>query len=775
MARIICVTVFALCLVWPGTSQSQAPVQTIRGRVVDEATSTPVPGATVILENHEPLTGTTTGPDGFFRLSNVPVGRQTLRISFIGYETRIVRDLMVTSGREVVLDITLRESVTEMEEVVVRPDAARDQPINFMALSGSRLLRMEEASRYAGGFDDPAGLATAFAAATGSLSNNALVIRGNAPKGVLWQMEDVEIPTPSHFANILTIGGGGITALSSHMIADSDFHTGAFPAEYGNALSGVLDLNIRNGNDQRYEHAVRLGAIGVDAASEGPLPGMDGASYLANYRLSLFTLIAPLLPEDAGDIRYQNVSWKLHLPTPRHGAFSFWGIVAEDWSGQTADSRPADWIYNQDREEIESPTRFGAMGLRHRIVLGRNAWLASSIAASGNGLRWNLARYNDDGSLLQPLEHVRHEAGKLTLRSRINYSFGSRHTNRTGAIINRRGYRQNIRHAPAPGVPLQTIVDASGHTYHFQAYSQSRFEIKSISLTTGLHYQHVALIGAHSLEPRIALQFHRDRNTWSLALGRHTQTEPLSIYFAHPANRDLALAKADHLTGGFSRMLTPDFRFNFEVYGQWLSDIPVIPDSSFSTINLELDWYLDQQLGNSGAGRNYGLEMTLERYLSGGWYGLFSGTVFHSEYRGGDGIWRSTRFNRGYSFVLLGGREWTLRSVRRVRIFSVNGRMTLMGGQRFSPVDEPASHAAREIILDENRAFSNQGPQILYGDVTLEWRTNRRSTSSVWSLQVLNATAYREFYGYRYNLRNGTIEKERELLLIPNLGYKIEF
>jgi hypothetical protein len=775
MARIALVTVLILCHTWPAIAQPRTPVQTIRGWVVDEVTGATIPGATIILADHEPLTGTTTGPDGSFRLPNVPVGRQTLRITFIGYEPRIIRNLMVTSGREVVLEITLRESITEMEEIVVRPDDTRDQSINYMSLTGSRMLRMEEASRYAGGFDDPAGLASAFPGATSSLSSNALIIRGNAPKGVLWQMEGVEIPTPSHFANILTIGGGGITALSSHMISDSDFHTGAFPAEYGNALSGVLDLNIRTGNDQRYEHALRLGAIGVDAASEGPIPGIDGASYLANYRLSLFTLIAPLLPEDAGDIRYQNVSWKLHFPSTGTGTLSFWGIGAEDWSGQTAGGRPENWVYNQDREEIESPTRFGAMGLRHRILLGRRAWLVTSLAASGNALRWDLSRYSDDGSDLHPREYVRHDAGKLTAGSQLNFRFGARHSNRSGFIINRLGYSQLIRHAAAPGSPLEIIVDAAGHSYRHQTYSQSRFDIGNTTLIAGWHFQYVTLTGASSFEPRLSVRYRHGQNTLSAGYGRHSQTEPLSIYFSHPENRKLALAKADHLIAGYNRLITPNLRLGLEAYYQWLSQIPVISGSSFSTLNLELDWFVNERMVNDGAGRNYGLETTIERFLSDGWYALFTGSLFHSGYRGGDGIWRNTRFNRGYAFTLLGGKEWTIRGRQRVRIFGANARLNMMGGRRITPVDEAASHSAREVIEDVSRAFAGREPSVLYGDITLELRTNRRATSSVWSLQILNATAYREFYGYRYNLRDNIIEKERELLLIPNLGYKFEF
>jgi hypothetical protein len=767
--------IFIFLLLFPLFTEAQIPSQTVRGQVINSASGSPIPGVNVILADHQPLTGTTTDADGFFRLSGVPVGRHTIRFSFIGFETQIIRDVLVASARETVLDVSLRESVSEMEALIVTPDMSKDQPINMMAVSSARLLSMEEASRYAGGFDDPARLASSFAGVAGNLSDNAIVIRGNAPKGLLWQMEGVEIPTPSHFANILTFGGGGITALSSQMISNSDFYTGAFPAEFGNALSGVFDLNIRNGNIQRHEHTVKIGAIGLDLASEGPLTGSGSSSYLVNYRYSTFSLIAPLLPEDAGGVRYQNLSFKFNLPAFKGGTFSLWGIGATDRSGQSAGDTPGSWVYNNDREEIYSPTRFGAAGLRHRANLGSQAFLTTSFAASGNGLRWEISRFTDDANLLYPREYVNYNSGKLTAKSVLNYRFGVRHSNRSGITVNRLGYNQMIRYSEDPEVPLQTLTNEQGHRYLVQAFSQSRLIFDRMILTGGVYVQYFDLTGSGSAEPRLGFQYRERRNLYSVAYGRHSQLEPLSVYFSHPENRMLETAKADHIVAGFSRMLNPDFQIKAEAYYQYLSNVPVNDGTSFSVLNLELDWFINDPLINKGAGKNYGLELTLERYLSRGWHGLLTGSLFQSKYRGGDGIWRNTRFNRGYTMVLLGGREWEFRREDKVRFLSINGRLNFMGGKRMTPVDLHKSFEQRDIIYDESRAYSEREPAVFYSDFTIEYRTYRRNRSDVWSLQIINLTGYKEFNGYRFNLRNGSIDEEREMILIPNLSYKIDF
>lgn len=773
MKYIICGGTLIIWVLLSAIVYGQTPTQTIRGQVSDAASGAPLPGVSVLLLDSEPVKGTTTDENGAFRLQQVPVGRQSFRFSFVGYEPGFLRDIMVNSAREVILNISLRELVTEMDELVVQPANIKTQPINDMAISSARQLSMDEASRYAGGFDDPARLAASFAGVAGNLQDNALVVRGNAPKGMLWQIEGVQVPTPSHFADIVSIGGGGITALSSQMVADSDFYTGAFPAEYGNALSGVFDLNFRNGNNRRYQHTVKAGVIGIDIASEGPISG--DASYLFNYRLSTFSLIAPLLPEGAETIRYQNLAYKINVPVQRAGTFSFWGIGGSDKSGGPAEDSPDEWVYNYDREDVESPTWFGAAGLNHRILLASQAYLSTSLAGTGNGFRWNLDRYTDDASKLYQREYIRNSAGKLTAKSALNVKFSSNHTNRTGFIVNRMGYNQETRFSDDPSLPLQLIADENGHSFLYQAYSQSRYQFDDFLFTAGVHAQKFELTEAQSIEPRFSAQYKPNQNSFSLSYGRHSMVEPLFIYFADPANRTLNFTRADHFVAGFSRSISDHLFLNLEFYYQNLSDVPVIADSSFSVLNMEQDWFLNEPLENDGAGENYGIDLTLERYLANGWYGLFTGSLFESTYRGGDRILRNSRFNRGYIFTFLGGREWEFRSNENVRFFSVNGRVNFMGGKRISPVNEPRTFQNREVFYDETRAFANREPMVVYGDMTLEYRKNRQNIASVWSLQIVNLTGYKEFYGYVYNLRLDRIDEDRESLIVPNLSYKVEF
>lgn len=307
------------------------PAQTIRGIVVDKASGHPMPDVTIMLQDM-PGTGTMTDENGQFTLPGVPVGRHNVQATYLGYEPGIFREILVTSAKEVSLDISLKENVSELGEVVIRPQINKEQPLNKMAVTGARMLSVEEASRYAGGLDDPARLVSSFAGVAANLSSNGISIHGNAPHLLQWRMEDVEIPNPNHFADISVLGGGVLSSLSSQVLGNSDFFTGAFPAEYGNAVSGVFDMKLRNGNNRKIENTIQVGILGIDVASEGPLSKKHKASYIFNYRYSTTGLLNRFYPglDMGGTLDYQDLNFKLNFPTRKADTFAVWGTSLID-------------------------------------------------------------------------------------------------------------------------------------------------------------------------------------------------------------------------------------------------------------------------------------------------------------------------------------------------------------------------------------------------------------------------------------------------------------
>ncbi len=141
---------------------------------------------------------------------------------------------------------------------------------------------MDEVTRYAGGRNDPARLASNFAGVSSTNdSRNDIVVRGNSPTAVLWRMEGIPIPNLNHFTTLGTTGGP-VSALNTNALKNSDFYTGAFAAEYGNASGAVFDLSLRTGNKDKVEKTLQLNMFsGLEAMIEGPLKQKkNGSSFL---------------------------------------------------------------------------------------------------------------------------------------------------------------------------------------------------------------------------------------------------------------------------------------------------------------------------------------------------------------------------------------------------------------------------------------------------------------------------------------------------------------
>ena len=312
--RTLAIGLSCTFLLFFGIKTAHAQYASIKGVVTDVQTGQPIPYANVLLLHSDSTSGTITDLEGNFELSDLKPGRYDLKISYLGYQESIMTDLILETHQPKLVEISLEETPFNLDEITIKPELDKKSTKNELTTVSGRLLSVEEANRYAGGFDDPARLASAFAGVSSNIQSNGITIRGNAPKYLQWKMEGIEIPNPNHFSDLSVFGGGGLTALSSQVMDNADFLTGAMPAVYNNALSGVFDLGLRKGHSDQTEHHLQVGIIGIDVASEGPLSQKHKSSYIANYRYSTLGLIQPLLPAEAGEINYQDLSFKLSFP-----------------------------------------------------------------------------------------------------------------------------------------------------------------------------------------------------------------------------------------------------------------------------------------------------------------------------------------------------------------------------------------------------------------------------------------------------------------------------
>ncbi|OQX76613.1 MAG: TonB-dependent receptor, partial [Bacteroidetes bacterium 4484_276] len=405
---LLFVTIFAVSTF--GFGQNTEYSQTIRGTVIDKLTQVTLPGATVIVLNTNPLIGTTSDINGEFRIENIGLGRQNIQVSFVGYTTRTISNLNLTSGRQTVVTVELEELILKLDEVVITASQEKDRPINKMATVSARSFTVEETERFAGSLGDPSRMAANYAGVSMTNdSRNDIIIRGNSPIGVLWRLDGVEIPNPNHFGAIGTTGGP-VSMLNNNLLSNSDFFTSAFPAEYGNAMSGVFDLNMRSGNNQKREYVGQIGFNGFELGAEGPFKKGGKGSYIANYRYSTLGLMSAMgLEFGVGTAipQYQDLTFKIDLPGTKWGRFSLIGLgglsYIELYESKEAEADDnGDSNYDYGGVDLDYGSDMGVLGLSHLYFLSKNTRIQSflSVQATRATTQIDSLLFDEKGTLI---------------------------------------------------------------------------------------------------------------------------------------------------------------------------------------------------------------------------------------------------------------------------------------------------------------------------------------------------------------------------------------
>jgi hypothetical protein len=766
----------------PNPVKSTGLYQTVKGTVVDKESNNPLIGATVIILESDPPKGAATDIDGNYKIDKVPVGRFNFQITYLGYKPAIISELLVTSGKEVVLNIGLEQSATQINEITVIAHSQKDKPLNSMASISARSFSVEETQRYAGGLNDPARLASSFAGVTmSSISDNGIVVRGNSARGVSWKLEGVDIPNPNHFAGGSVAGGGLVTVFSSQMLANSDFYTGAFPAEYGNALAGIFDMKFRTGNNEKREHTFEVGVLGIDISSEGPFIKGGKASYLFNYRYSTLGLMKAFMPANSGLPDYQDLSFKFNFPV-KHGSYSIWGIGSIDNFPKPQINDSLLWETANDRTFFNWGLKMGAMGMTYKKYFGDKTYINTTLAGTGTLNKMTEKRF-DDYLVPQPNWLLEDNSSKIVLSSFINYRFSEKSTFKTGinftTLLYNLDLNSTIKDNPST---FQNFVKEKGTGKYLEYYAQSKYNITdNLTLFSGFNTMYFEVNKNFSFDPRISIKWDlRSGHSLSFGFGKHSQIEELKIYLINHEvngqlvypNKSLGLSHSLHYVLGYDWRINDNMRLKVEPYYQHLYNVPGKPGTSYSMINFIQDWTFRDSLANNTTGRNYGIDFTFERFLKDGYYFLVTSSIFKSRYLCDDGIWRNTKFDKGFVCNLLFGKEF---NIRKNKVLSINGRLIFMGGDRESPLDIARSIQEKSIVYDETKAFSTRFPSTKYVDLTVSYRINKRGHSSVWSLQVKNVLGNPMYDGYSYYYKTDKISRNNVVVVLPVLSYKIEF
>ncbi|MBL7910780.1 MAG: TonB-dependent receptor [Bacteroidia bacterium] len=800
--------------------------QIVKGKVVDKVTGIGLPGAIVQLKSEALNLVVTANNDGYFKLPGVPVGRQSFLFTYTGYKSVPVSDVIITSGKEMILNIELEESTVEIDEVVVKASNDTDV-VNTMQSVNMKSFSIEETERYAGSRQDPARMAQNFAGVQGTNdSRNDIVIRGNSPAGLLWRLEDIDIPNPNHFA-VAGSAGGPTAIINNKYLSNSEFYTGAFPANYGNALGGVFDLKMRNGNNEKHERTFQFGILGTELSLEGPINKSKGSSYLINYRYSTLNMLSFLnirlgtsaVPE------YQDGAFRFNFPTKKAGVFSFSGIGGASTIKivlSKLTTRPKELYGDQTRDQYFT-SKMGFTTINNVYALNSRTVMKTSLAHGAQVLdvdHYLVLRddnFKPNDTIPQILGYDFYE-GKTTLAWYIKSKLNPKNSVKAGFFANRIDVdffdKAKINSLydtlalPIENKAYKTRINSKESFYLIQPYVTyvHKFNEK-LSVNTGIFTQYLTLNNKYTIEPRASIRYQfKPNQVLSLAYGLHSQMQSTYLYFAVPdsivnpgtdpntgvlvantnktlTNKDLDFTKSQHLVFGYDYFATKHLKFKTELYYQYLWNVPVyVVPSSVSTLNRGATFnrfFPIYTMVNSGTGYNYGLEFTVEKLFHKHYFFMFSGSLYDSKYTASNGKTANTDFNGNYMTNLLAGYELNVGKDKR-NALSFGGKITYGGGKRYSPVNLAASNAVMDVVAQDDKVNTLQFAPYNRLDLKIAYKINGRRVATEIALDLVNVLATKNILALSYapdpaDINADPLIKNYQLGFLPLFYVKFDF
>lgn len=787
-------------------SSAQLVTQTIRGTVIDKETLKPLEGVTVAVRKDSTiLGGTATDESGSFRIEKVPVGRVDVVVSFVGYKKVYIPNLLINSGKEAVLNIEVESSIETMKDVEIR-GVKRGETINEMAVLSARAFSVEETDRYAGSRGDPARMASNFAGVSGTDdSRNDLVIRGNSPFGLLYRVDNVVIPNPNHFA-VAGATGGSVAILNNRMLTTSDFLTGAFPGEFGNAISGVFDIRMKNGNNQRHEYTAQLGIMGAELFGEGPLSKKNKSSYIFNARYATLEGLVKLGIDIGTEAipKYEDLQFKMNFPLKNGDNISLFAIGGYSQINFITSNRlkpeKRDIYSSKDQDEYFR-AGLGVMGLTYTHQVNDHEYSKISLAVS--------TQYNKN-HFERVIRHVDAITGNYVLDSiyrKLDYYFVN--TRYTASFIrnNKVSARSSVRYGIVTEMLQPFFVDSNllepqfetnvtqytwqkrlnnrdGFHLLFQPFAQWKYAVsEKVSTVVGLHGQYLTLNHSWSLEPRFSIKYQFKQNqSISFGTGLHSQMLPIYQYFiqddkGYQYNKKLDFMRSFHVVAGYDVFFKKDIRIKTEIYYQQLWSLPV--DTYATSYNMlnegsGFDRFFPGKLKSGGLGRNMGFEFTLEKFFTHNWFFMFSASLYDSRLQGGNKKWYNSDFNGNYILNALGTKEFKW-GKKRLNTIGIGGKITFGGGQRYTPYDTTLSQLHEDPVVRDADRNSKQFKPYFRFDVKLNYRCNTKRYTHEVGIDLVNVAQYKNILRIQYVNPQEPAREVYQLGFLPLFYYRLDF
>lgn len=752
----------------PPAAHAQPRPGTLSGRILDRSTRQPIAQATVQIEGLGK--GGVSDDAGRFTLRQVPAGTYRLRAWRLDYPPVMLSDVAVTPGRDTDVLIELLPEAVPQAEVEVQAEAfakPRDQATSSYSMS------YEEIRRSPGAIGDVLRLVQSLpGVVTTNDQRNDIVARGGSPAENLILVDGIEVPTLNHFATQGTTGGP-ISMLNNELVRDAEFLAGGFPARYGERLSSVMDVRLREGDRERWVSETDVGFAGFGQVIEGPLG--KRASLLATLRTSYYDLVAEAFGITAVPYATNGQLKATYEPT-RADRLNLLHIFGRDEIAIRTDYTDPDDAFTWD---LDSGGWRMVNGVTWQRLFGTWGW-GTLTASDAYGTFDQSIRDNNYGGL--EIFRNRSSEGETSLRYDLSARTARAGDWKAGVSLKRMRDTFSIDQPYGtvnPFSPDTARVDRLGIGFEEASFQPAGYVQWTealgprADLTLGVRAAHFGALDAATFDPRASLTLQLATPLdLSLSYARTHQAPSTVFVRAVPENASLPPIESDHLIAGLTYLPQQDLRITLEAYRKEYRDYPVARDHPTFSLANSGDVYgvngLLFPLVGQGRGRATGIELFAQKKLKQGLYGQLTYGAQRVEHAALDGVYRRGGFDSPHTGTLIVG-------YKPSPAWELSSRFSYSRGRPFTPPLEPASTQQNRYIYDLSRVNAERAPDYHRLDVRFDRRFSLGRTFTTLWLEIQNVYDRENAFLYTWNAKQRELDAVPQITFLPVMGVNVEF
>lgn len=778
----------------------------ISGQVQEKLSRQAIANAEVELMYFQPKKSTFADSLGNFKLTGIPVGRHRLLVRSENYEDAIFNNLIVSVGKTPVITIYMEEKVItenqiasskKLNSISIQPDV-----INTMVDISNQPFTLDEVNHYSGSRSDPARLVTGFAGIINpDDARNDLIVRGATPLGIKWKLEGLDVGNPNHFGYMST-SGGYFPIININMMDNSEFLYGNFSAENGNSTSGTFDINLRKGNTLKTDATAQFSLNGVEAMIEGPFRKGGDASYLVAARYSVLKLFGLLgLDFNSGALPdYFDINFNIHLVDNAKRQSSIFGIYGFSSFLSTVEKSSSGSIsINDDNKENNTKIHNGVLGWKHREILSSQTYWQTTLGV--------VANYNKESDLFyiqEPDSSFYTYTGydesllmlKYSLNSFINTKFNTKFSMRAGLGLH---YRQFdlAGYANRYDTLGYTLYDFKGGSLLAEAFVQGQYKLnRKLKFTLGLRGQFATINNAWSAEPRFAMIWNpAPRHQIAVGYAWQSSEVPFRVQFQQFANynsqgqvidyntsqQNLDFMRNHYVTLEYTFQIADGWQATLMPYYKYWTSIPVATEKAngFSLVNYASEPLTNEippyRMESSGTAQNYGVDLSIKKIFSRGYFVVLNGSWLNSIYQGSDLKSYNSGFNHSYIARLMAGKEFKVGKRKNNALF-FSTTFTYAHGGFSTPLDLEASRLVQNEVYSDDW-YSKRIPDYLRWDLKFGMRINSRNKklSHYFYIDAMNVLNRKNIAYYYYDNQAHAEVPTYQVGFVPDILYRIQF